>query len=53
MPATPLALLADTAKLPKMRGQDDIGFVLTKLVRNRNSVVYHIEKAANHLLAVL
>ena len=53
VPATPLALLADTAKLPKMRGQDDIGFVLTKLVRNRNSVVYHIEKAANHLLAVL
>lgn len=53
VPSTPLSLLFDVTKLPALKGSEMIGFTLTKLKRNCNNVVCHIEKAAGLLESVI
>lgn len=51
--SVPLALLQDAARLPKLKNDPDIEFVKTKLVRNRNHVVYNIRMASKELRMLL
>lgn len=52
VPATPLALLSDVIGL-SATAPDYAGFVRTKLVRNRNKVVWHIREAIRLLKAAM